>query len=170
MPNEPQLVDLANLTLDQIDQLKAVLGSTGGVNRSPGFKPLRDMRAPTTAKGRLNRPHFEWSADDDGQTVIKPYPRLYWDEGGVERRVETAEADKLTPAAWMPYPPMKAAIVAPMVKMQAEFDALSPEDQEFVIAAQKKARLNKLHELMSGLSGADLATLKPRAVEKKKSA
>lgn len=161
MQNDPQMIDLANLTPDMIDQLKAVLGSTGGVNRSPGFKPLKDMRPPTTAKGRLNRPHFEWSAEDDGHTVIKPYPRVYWDERGAERLVTSADADQTTPASWMPYPPSKAALVDPMVKMQAEFDALSPEDQQFVLDAQRKSRLNRLHEMMAGLSEADLATLKP---------
>ncbi len=160
------LIDLDNLTPDQIEQLKGILGSTGGVNRSPAFKPLKDMRMPTTQKGRLNRPHFEWSADDDGNTWIKPYPRLYWDAAGVERRVESAETP--IPSDWTSYPPSKAAIVDPMVRMQQEFDALSPEDQQFVLDAQKKARLNRLNEMMAGASEANLAALMPKPLEGKK--
>ncbi len=164
------LIDLDNLTPDQITQLRSMLGVTDTTQgqRSPAWKPLRDMRAATTAKGRLNRPHFEWSAEDDGVTVIKPFPRLMWDDKGVERKVVSAEDLETVPASWMPYPPSKAAIVDPMVKMQAEFDALSPEDQMFVLEAQKKARLNKLHEMMAGLSDTDLASLHVKPSEKSK--
>lgn len=160
------MIDLDNLTPEAIAQLQAVLGVAGGVNRSPAWKPLKDMRPPTTVKGRLNRPHFEWSADDDGQTVIKPYPRLYWDAAGVERRVESADVP--IPAEWNSYPPSKAAIIDPMVRMQQEFDALSPEDQQFVLDAQRKARLNRLNEMMSGMSEANLSALVPKSDGKKK--
>lgn len=162
-------IDLTSLTADDIVKLKTLLGvkeEAGG--RSPVWKPLADMRAPTTTKGRLNRPHFEWSAEDDGHTVIPAYPTLYWDDHGVERRVETAEAEKLIPASWKPYPPRKAAIVDPLVKAQAEFDALSPEDQQFVLQAQKQARLNRLNEMMSALSDTDLASLTPKSEKSKK--
>jgi hypothetical protein len=163
------MIDLSNLSPEQIAQLRAVLGTTDAAAgaRSPAWKPLSDMRPPTTAKGRLNRPHFEWSADPDGMTVIPDYPTLYWDGAGIEHRVESAEADATTPATWKPYPPSKAAIVDPLVKAQAEFDALSPDDQAFVIQAQKKARLNKLHEMMAGLSDKDLATLTAQKTTKK---
>lgn len=162
------MIDLDNLTPEQIEQLKGILGSTGGMNRSPGWKPLKDMRAPTTQKGRLNRPHFEWSADDDGQTVIKPYPRLYWDANGIEKRIENAETP--IPADWSAYPPSKAAIVDPMVRMQQEFDALSPEDQQFVLEAQKKARLAKLNEMMAGMTEANISNLVAKPIETKKRA
>lgn len=162
-------IDLTTLTPDDITKLKALLGvkeTEGG--RSPVWRPLADMRAPTTTKGRLNRPHFEWSAEDDGHTVILPFPRLYWDARGIEQRVETAEAEALIPSAWKPYPPAKAAIVDPLVKAQAEFDALSPEDQQFVLQAQKQARLNRLNEMMSGLSDVQLASLNQKSEKSKK--
>lgn len=166
------MIDLENLTREDIDALRAVLGSATGATRSPAWKPLKDMRPPNTAKGRLNRPHFEWSADDDGNTVIKPFPRLMWDDKGIEHKIENAEALAALPSTWNGYPPSKAAIVDPMVKMQAEFDALSPEDQQFVLEAQKKARLNRLHEMMSGMSDKDLAglTVKPSEAKAKKTA
>jgi hypothetical protein len=159
------MIDLDNITPEQLEQLKALIGQAPG-SRSPAWKPLKDMRAPTTQKGRLNRPHFEWSAEDDGQTVIKPYPRLYWDANGVEKRVES-EAEFI-PHDWTSYPPSKAAIVDPMVRAQQEFDALSPEDQQLVLAAQKQARLNRLQSMMSDLSDANLAQLMPKPVEGKK--
>lgn len=164
------LIDTDNLTPEQIAALRTALGitdTTAGA-RSPAWKPLKDMRPATTAKGRLNRPHFEWSAEDDGHTVIKPFPRLMWDERGIERLVQTQEDLDTVPTAWMPYPPSKAALVDPMVKMQADFDALSPEDQAFVLEAQKKARLNRLNEMMNNLSGEALANLQPKQAEKSK--
>ncbi len=164
------MIDLSNITPEQAEQLRAVLGitdTTAGA-RSPAWKPLKDMRPPTTAKGRLNRPHFEWSAEDDGHTVIKPFPRLMWDENGTERAVQSQEDMDTVPSSWMPYPPSKAALVDPMVRMQAEFDALSPDDQAFVLDAQRKARLNRLNEMMTGLSNADLASLQPKEVKPKK--
>ncbi len=164
-----ELIDLSNLTPDAIEQLKAILGSSGGTNRSPMWKPLRDMRPPTTAKGRLNRPHFEWSAEDDGHTVIPAYPRLYWDEQGIERRVETAEADKLTPPTWRTMPPGKQEPINQAAVLQAQFDALSPEDQAYVLEAQKQTRLKRIHELMSGLSESDIASLTPKPIVDSKS-
>ncbi len=161
------MIDLERLSPDDIEALRAVLGSATGATRSPAWKPLKDMRPPTTQKGRLNRPHFEWSADDDGHTVIAPFPRLMWDEKGVEHKVESVEALAALPSTWNPYPPSKAALVDPMVKMQADFDALSPEDQQFVLDAQKKARLNRLHEMMSGLSEKDLASLNVKQTDAK---
>ncbi len=162
-------LDLSNLTAEDIAQLKALLGVKEEPNgRSPIWKPLRDMRPPTTAKGRLNRPHFEWSAEDDGHTVIPAYPRLYWDEGGVERRVENAEKDKDTPETWRTSPPGKPAPIDIAAVLQAQFDALSPEDQAFVLEAQKQTRLQKIHALMSGLSESELSGLVPKPIETKR--
>ena len=153
--NPSQMIDLANLTPEMIEQLKGILGTAGGVTRTPAWKPLKDMRPPTTAKGRLNRPHFEWSAEDDGMTVIRPFPRLYWDKNGKEMRVESAEMP--IPQDWTASPPIATALDA-TAQLQAQFDALSPEDQIFVLEAQKQARLKKIHDLMSGLSEADIAS------------
>ncbi len=161
------MIDLENLKPEDIEALKSILGSTGGANRSPAWKPLKDMRPPQDPNPlkRLNRPHFEWSAYDDGNTVIKPFPKLYWDEKGIERLVATAEADKSVPETWQSSPPGKQAPIDPMVRLQAEFDALSPEDQAFVLEQQKAQRLKKIHELMAGLSEADLASLTPKTIE-----
>lgn len=162
-------IDLTKLTAEDIAGLKALLGVKEAEGaRSPVWKPLSDMRAPTTTKGRLNRPHFEWSAEDDGHTFIPAYPTLYWDDHGVERRIESAEAEKQIPATWKPYPPRKAAIVDPLVKAQEEFDALSPEDQQFVLQAQKQARLNRLNEMMSALTDTQLAAMNTKQPEKSK--
>ena len=162
------LIDLENLTPDAIEQLKAVLGSSGGNGRTPIRKPLTNLNPPNTAKGRLNRPHFEWSAEDDGQTVIAPFPCLRWDENGVERRIETLEELQRVPETWTAAPPMAMAAADPMDKLREEFDALSPEDQAFVIEAQKKARLERLHGLMAGISEKDVASLTVKPIEAKR--
>ena len=152
-------LDLASLTPDDIDHLRAVLGTQGGVVRSPGFKPLKDLRMPTTTKGRLHRPHFEWSAEDDGNTWIKPFPRLAWDAQGHEHRIETENDLATIPSSWSLTPPSSRTGEDPMARVRAEFESLSVEDQQFLLNAQKQARLNRINELMNGLSKDDLASL-----------
>ncbi len=168
------LIDLDNLSPDLIDQLRAKLGipETQSGMRSPIRKPLTDLRMPRTSKGRLNRPHFEWSADDDGNTEIPPFPRLYWDGHGVEMRVESAE-DLLAKkqADWTDAPPMQGALTA-ADRARAEFLQLSADDQAIVLKAQKDARLARLHGVMSVLSDADIASFQtagPVEVESKAS-
>ena len=160
-------LDLTTLTPDAIEQLRAMLGTTGGVVRSPGFKPLKDLRLPTTAKGRLHRPHFEWSAEDDGNTWIPPFPRLCWDAQGHEHRIENEEDLATVPNTWSLTPPTTARAADPMVQVRAEFESLSVEDQQFLLNAQKQTRLNRINELMNGLSKDDLAALSVPKAEPK---
>ena len=154
----------------KLEQLKALLGSTGGGTRSPIRKPLTDLRMPQNAKGRINRPHFEWSAEDPNVKEENPGIRLFWCEKGIEHAVKPDEAPE---AGWTPYPPRLQAI-DPMTAVQAEFDALSPEDQKIVMEAQRQARLKKLQDKMSGLSLDDLDSLarsaQPVDVKAKRSA
>lgn len=134
-------------------EIQALL--TGGSTRSPVRKPLTDLREPTTAKGRLNRPHFEWSADPDPKgTVIPEYPRLMWNAEGDEQLVESANVP--IPPDWTPYPPLVAP-VGQMDALQAQLEALSPEDRALVFEAQRQARLKKIQDQLAGLSDRELA-------------
>ncbi len=150
--------DVTQLTSEDLETIAALI--KGGGNRSPVWKPLRDMRAPQTQKGRLNRPHFEWSADEPPEgTKIPAYPRLMWDAKGTEYSIANPiDEQRRRDEGWTTAPPMASALSA-SDRIQSELAALSPEDRQFVIEAQKQARLNKLKEQMSGLSNADLAAL-----------
>jgi hypothetical protein len=141
-----------------VDKLRGLLGLPNA-GRSPVMKPLRDLRAPTTAKGRLNRPHFEWSAEDDGQTFIAPFPRLYWNERGHEVRIEDEE-DLLARVKpdWTDRPPITHQQTE-RDRADALLASLSPEDRQFVLEAQRKTRLDRIRETLSGLSAADIAAL-----------
>lgn len=144
-------------------EIQALIG--GANHRSPIRKPLTDLREPTTAKGRLNRPHFEWSADPPPEgTVIPPYPRLFWDANGVEIKIASPEHEASTvQPEWTSAPPMAHAISA-VDQLQKELAALSVEDRAFVMEAQRKARLERLHGKLSLLSDGDIASLAPVTV------
>jgi len=158
------VIDLDHLTPDLIAQLRGKLGITEQQGqRSPLRTPLTDLRMPRSQKERLNRPHFEWSAEDDGHTEIKPFPRLYWDGNGIEQRVESAEElQARSQPDWTAAPPMATALSA-ADRARQEFAMLSPEDQAFVLDSQKKARMSRLHERMSLLSDADIASFSKSA-------
>lgn len=152
------LINNPNANHEILDKLRGLLGMPNS-GRSPAFKPLRDLRAPATQKGRLNRPHFEWSADDDGTTVIPPFPRLYWDERGVERRIENEDdLVRLVGKDWTDRPPMAHAQTE-KERAEAMLAMLSPEDRQFVLEAQQKTRLERIREQLSGLSPADIAAI-----------
>jgi hypothetical protein len=152
-------LDLSTLSPDDLVTLKQLLGLQQDDPRSAMWKPLHDLRPATTAKTRLYRPHFEFSAEDDGQQVIPGYPKLYWDAQGREQRV--LKPDMPIPAAWTDVPPLPLA-VDPTAQIQAEFDTLSPEDQAFVIESQRQARLHHLNELIAGVPAIDLNALAGR--------
>lgn len=153
-------LDLTKLTPDDIAQLKALLGVKEDADgRSPIWRPLTDMRPPKTARGRLNRPHFEQSAEEPPEgTTIPAFPRLFWDGAGIERKIHEDQLH-LVGTDWTSAPPLASAVVDPMIRIQAEFDALSPEDQQFVLNAQKQARLSRLHSLLADLPDQDVASL-----------
>ncbi len=151
-------LDIKSLTPEDIETLRGLIGNAN-INeqmRTGRRKILTDLRAPSTAAGRLYRPHFEWSADDPGGQVIPPFPRLYWDENGVEGRFESqADMDARMQENWTLLPPNQV----PLTKQQMidrELASLSPEDRDFLLDAQKKARIGRLQDLMSGMSAADV--------------
>lgn len=154
------MIDVNKLTADDLQILKNMLGIKEESTRSPMWRPLRDLRPPQTAKGRLNRPHFEWSADEPPEgVVIPPFPRLYWDGRGVEVRVES-EDDLIARAKpdWTDRPPMANAM-SEADRVRAEIALLSDEDREFLMTAHKQAKMDRLKEQMMTLSAADIASL-----------
>jgi hypothetical protein len=165
-------IDLTQLTQEDLVALKAALGiqETEGT-RSPAPRPLRDLRAPTTAKGRLHRPHFEWSAEEPPEGVtIPPFPRLMWTPHGQEVRIESPEHMKElgVGVGWTDRPPMGNEMTAED-RLRAEVEMLSPEDRELLFKSVKEARISSLKERMVGLTNDDIAALmpsKPKPVEK----
>lgn len=148
-----QMIDLSQLPAE----IQALVNGGQG-QRSPIRKPLTDLRPPMTAKGRLNRPHFEWSADPDpNPPAITSATHLFWDATGVEHAV-TDEGLGNVPKDWTTSPPMAHALSA-MERAQAELMMLSPEDRQFVLDAQKKTRLDRIREQLSGLSATDIAAI-----------
>lgn len=161
----PDHLDLSNLSPEQIAQLRAQLGLPGETPmRSPIMRPLSDLRAPTTARGRLNRPHFEWSADPPPEgVVIPPYPCLWWNPRGQEVRVESPEHMKALGIGdgWTARPPMGNELT-PEDRLKAEVAQLSPSDREFLLKSVRDARMASLRDKMSGLSNETIAELLPK--------
>lgn len=167
--------DINSLSAEDIEALRGVLGvkSSQEAFRTGQRKKLTDLRAPSTAAGRLYRPHFEWSADDPGGQIIPPFPRCAWDENGVEVLMHSQEEMDNRPKGWSLTPPN----VAPLTKqeqMERELAQLSPEDRDWLLAAQKKARLERVQALMDGMSTAEvsqaLESSAPQSAKAKKSA
>jgi hypothetical protein len=130
--------------------------------RSP-LRPrqLHDLRLPPTADDP--RPTFVWSAEPprDGGDLTRgtPYPRLLWNGEGVECTVKDAgEHAARAAAGWVEQPPVVEA-VDPVTALQAELEALSPEDRAQVLEAQRQQRLQTLQEKIARLPDASLETL-----------
>jgi len=158
--------DLSNVTPEELAQLRALLEKPDQRSVSP--KPLTNLNPPMTAKGRLFRPHFEWSADPPPEgIVIPPFPRLMWDAHGKEVRIESPEhLERLSKAGqlagWTDRPPMANA-VSEDDRLRGEIAMLSESDREFLLKSVKDARMANLKERMQGLSNEDIAMLLPKA-------
>ena len=151
------MIDLSQLP-PEVQALVQAAGGTMG-NRSPVPKPLKDLRPPTTAKGRLHRPHFEWSADPDPNPPELGFqPVLFWDASGVEHAVTTEEALATVTPSWSRTPPFAAPMSA-VDQIQKELLMLSPEDRAFLIDEQRKQRIARIQSRMSALPDAALAQL-----------
>lgn len=155
---------MATINLEDLPESvqQLVMGGT----RSPIPQPLKDLRAPTTARGRLHRAHFEWSADPDpNPPEYSPYPMLFWDASGVEHAISDVEGLKTKPADWQSTPPF-AAPMSEMDALQKELLALSPEDRAFLLEEQRKERIARIRNRMAHLPDAALAQLQQAQPEK----
>lgn len=155
-------MDLSRFTPEQIAELKSALGmATDGSGRSPFPKrQLDDLRLLPTKDDP--RPTFFWSAESPrGVDLTKtfPYPRLLWSQDGVEVVAENAtQHHAFLEDGYVETAPAMAAI-DPMAELQAELDALTPDDRALVLEAQRQDRLKALHTKLAGLSDASLLTL-----------
>jgi hypothetical protein len=137
--------------------------------RSP-FRPrqLDDLTlAPTKDDPR---PTFFWSAVSPRHAgdlkKTEPYPRLLWHrESGQEITVHSLSEHQKKLADYQEIAPALVA-VDPMAAIQAELDALSPEDRALVIEGQRQDRINALRAKMAKLPDASLETLLTDAKEK----
>lgn len=163
-------LDLSNLTPADIESLRAALGvaPSADARTSPIRKQLDDLREPRNPKARLGRPNFFWSVDEETPQpfVYHAYPKLKFrlDDAGklVEALVPNPSSEASLGAEWMDAPPVTAP-VSSQEQMRAELDALSDEDRQFVLEAQRKARMDRLTAKLSGLSDADLSRLSPES-------
>jgi len=155
-------LDLKSLTAEDIEALKVALGVGTLTPRTGQRKVLTDLRAPQTAAGKLYRPHFEWSADTPPEgTVIPPFPRLYWTPDNVEHRFESQEemdAKMAADPSILLLPPNQTPLTKQQI-LEREMASLSPEDREFLIAAQRTARMARIQEQMQGMSADDVAAV-----------
>lgn len=159
--------DISQLSPEVLEQLKALFRQETGddtSNRTPLVrKTLTDLRTPRNPTSKLHRPTF--FPVDEADEQVKPYryqafPKLKFklDDTGklVETCVFNAESEKALGHEWADAPPW-AAPVSSAERLRAELEALSPEDREFVLEAQRKQRLARLESALSHLSDAQLA-------------
>lgn len=146
---------MSQIDLSQLppEVLALVNAAQAAGQRSPIRKPLTDLRMPQSAKGRLNRPHFEWSAEVDTSLPAEPtsiWPRLYWDSMGVEQAIRDEEDLVRVQPSWTTSPPMLVSVSA-QDDVQAMLEALSPEDRAAVLEWQKQARLQRIKDRLMAL-------------------
>lgn len=164
--------DITKLSPEQLANLRMQLGMPAETQqRSPVARQLNNLY-PVSTKDRIGCPHFEPSAHlpPEGMT-IPPWPRLYWDPRGVERRIESLEhMQQVVGPGWSDVPPMANAI-SDEDRLKAEIALLSPEDREFLLVSVKKQKMDDLKSRMTGMSNDAIAGLmpaKPEPVEKTK--
>jgi hypothetical protein len=149
-------VDLSSLSPDQLAGLKAQLdGLSDTTGRSP-IRPrqLHDLRLlPTATDPRpLFIPSAEAPRNATDLTRTTPYPRLLFDaDTGVDVTAQDAPHHRrLLAEGYVEIAPVLAP-VAPLESVQAEFHALSDEDQALVLEGQRQARIAALQAKLSAL-------------------
>ena len=133
------------------EQLSGILAQ--GHGRSP-IKPrqLHDLRLLPTATD----PRPTWVQATDGREFGPeqhlPYPALLWHvETGQEITVHSAEERAAKGPMWTTVAPT-AVPLDPVEQAKRMFDSLSPEDQQFVLDMQRKARMDAVSAAMSALT------------------
>lgn len=152
------------------DQLNGILAQ--GYGRSPirTERQLHDLRLQPTATDP--RPLFVPSVDAPRDVIIthSPFPRLLWHRGtGEEITVHSLDEVRLRGADWTDVPPNQAPL-DPLEHARQLFEALSPEDQAFVLEHQRKARLDRVNAYLGTLSEHQVAqamTGEPKKAKKK---
>jgi len=133
--------------------------------------PLRDLTTRPSATNPV--PLFISPVDVPPETVVthSAYPALRWHkDSGQEITVYDAQDDavRAPKTKWTAQPPTQTAL-SPEELARQMFEALSPEDQQFVIIAQREAKLARVNEAMSALPPhqIDALTAKPAPAGKR---
>jgi hypothetical protein len=149
------------------DQLSGILSQAS--NRSPiRDRQLHDLRLLPTAKD----PRPMWVQATDGREFgpekHSPFPALLWHvETGEEITVQSEAEKQARGAMWTSTPPNTKPL-DPEAQARAMFEALSPEDQQFVIEMQRKARMDAVSAAMSALTPSQQAAALGQPVEQPK--
>jgi len=161
-------MDLNSLNPEQLASLKRQLdGLTSTDGRSPfRARQLHDLNKKPGATDP--RPLFVWSADspvDYIPTAGSLYPRLMWsteaDARGNHREitVHSVEEQYLRIAEGFQVEVPALIPVDPIEQIQAQFDALSPEDQKLMLEAQAQDKRARLQAKLANLSEDQLERL-----------
>lgn len=153
------------ITLDQLPpEILALLNQNGLPTRTGARPVLTDLREPRTPKEKLNRPNFFWSADEEpGKPPYRhqEFPKIKWQQDGDQIRevlVRSADEEAALIGAWSNFPPL----VAPQTTadaIQAQLDALTPEERQLVFEAQRQQRMAALQAKLAAMPDAQLAKL-----------
>lgn len=169
-------MDLSSFTPDQIAQLKALLGNqqSNADGRSP-FVPrqrhnLLDKPGIKDEFGRyIPTPLFIPSAEGiHGALEPPPFQQLLWsppNRNGEQTEVtarSAKEVDDYIKLGYVTKPPAGHE-VDPLEQIQAQFDALSEEDQRLLIEAQAQDKKARLQAALANLSEKDLEQLLGKA-------
>ena len=139
------------------------------------FRPrqLHDLNRKPSATDA--RPAFFWSAEQPNDFVPtqSKFPGLMWapaDRYGAQQEITVYSQQEFDAHAEMGYtniPPEHQAM-DPMDAIQAQFDALSPEDQKLMLEAQAQSKRAQLQAKLATLTESDLERLLVGASEEKR--
>ena len=154
-------MDLTSLTPEQLSQLRQQLGlpdSSNPTGRTSEFRPrqLHDLNEKPSATNA--RPLFVWSAEKPANWVptTPPFAQLLWtpaDKQGKHHEVcahSPQEVKDLAAQGYWLTPPVGIE-VDPMDAIQAQFEALSPEDQKLLLEAQAQDKQARLRQMLAEL-------------------
>jgi hypothetical protein len=158
-------VDISSLSPDDIKALREQLGlsNTDASGRSP-LKPrqLHDLRILPRADDP--RPTFFWSADPPRNEApsTPPFAQLLWESStGREITVYSpAERDSYTEKGFVTTQPSNAVVPDSAELARQALATLSPEDRKVVLESAHEARLDRIKDMASALSPAEMAELR----------
>jgi hypothetical protein len=159
-------MDLTQFTPEQIAALKQALQETES-GRTNEFRPrqLHDLRKLPAHNDA--RPLFIWSAESPvnfNPAQVAPFAQLAWappDRTGFQVEVTAhsrEELDAYVAKGYQLTPPVGQEI-DPLEQIHAQFEALSPEDQQLLIEAQAQDKRAQLQKALASLSVEEIEKL-----------
>lgn|SRR5262245_49752785 len=126
--------------------------------------PLRDRQLhDLTLKPSKDDPRPTFFQETDGREFLpirhSPFPKLLWNrDTGEEVTVKTVHEERELGSHWTTVPPSTAPL-DPETYARKLFDALSPDDQAFILEHQRQMRLEQVKKAMGQLSESQAATV-----------